>query len=168
MQISLEPFVSQPTGVVASLNEEYLFESKYSSLPITWMHPSVGNACQLCIQLLVCFDITHVDCGPTRFAVWRRMQRQDTESVIQQLESVFFERGAPVEILTDNDPAFRSGAFMQFAERWALRVRFRCAYVASGSGIAERCHRSVKRIARGSVVQLRKQFTGTMWRRTMM
>ena len=25
MQIRLEPFVSQPTGVVASLNEEYLF-----------------------------------------------------------------------------------------------------------------------------------------------
>ena len=71
-------------------------------------------------------DVTHVngghyltliDCGPTRFAVWRRMQRQDTASVIQQLESVFFERGAPVELLTDNDPAFRSGAFTQFAER---------------------------------------------------
>ena len=26
-------------------------------------------------------------------------------------------------------------------------MRFRCAYVASGNGIAERCHRSVKRIA---------------------
>ena len=51
-----------------------------------------------------------------------------------------------MELLTDNDPAFRSGAFTQFAERWALRVRFRCAYVASGNGVAERCHRSVKRI----------------------
>ena len=39
MQISLEPFDSQPTGVVASLNEDYFFESKHSSLPITWMHP---------------------------------------------------------------------------------------------------------------------------------
>ena len=38
MQISLEPFDSQPTGVVATLNEDYLFESN-SSLPITWMHP---------------------------------------------------------------------------------------------------------------------------------
>ena len=85
-------------------------------------------------------DVTHVngyhyltliDCGPTRFAVWRRLQRQDTDSVIQQLELVFFERGAPVELLTDNDPAFRSGAFTQFAERWALRVCLRCAYVAS-------------------------------------
>ena len=122
-------------------------------------------------------DVTHVNgghyltliyYGPTPFAVWRRMQRQDTESVIQQLDSVFFERGAPVELLTDNDPAFRSGAFTQFAVRWALRVRFRCAYVASGSGIAERCHWSVKRIAARKVVPLRKQFTGTMWRRTMM
>ena len=52
-----------------------------------------------------------------------------------------------MELLTDNDPAFRSGAFTQFAERWALRVRFRCAYVASGNGVTEQCHRSVKRIA---------------------
>ena len=94
-----------------------------------------------------CHYLTLIDCGPTRFAVWRRLERQDTDSVIQQLEWVFFERGAPVELLKDNDPAFRSGAFTQFAERWALRVRFRCAYVASGNGVAERCHRSVKRIA---------------------
>ena len=94
-----------------------------------------------------CHYLTLIDCGPTRFAVWRRLQRQDTDSVIKQLELVFFERGAPVELLTDNDPAFRSCAFTQFAERWALRVRFRCAYVASGNGVAERCHRSVKRIA---------------------
>ena len=52
-----------------------------------------------------------------------------------------------MELLTDNDTAFRSGAFTQFAERWGLRVRLICAYVASGNGIAERCRRSVKRIA---------------------
>ena len=57
-------------------------------------------------------DVTHVngcnyliDCGPTRFAVWRRRQRQDADSIIQQLELVFFERDAPVEPLTDNDLA---------------------------------------------------------------
>ena len=94
-----------------------------------------------------CHYLTLIDCGPSRFAVWRRLRRQDTDSVIQQLELVFFERGAPVELLTDNDTAFRSAAFKQFAERWALRVRFRCEYVASGNGIAERCHISVKRIA---------------------
>ena len=94
-----------------------------------------------------CHYLTLIDCGPTRFAVWRRLQRQDTDSVIQQLELLFFERGAPVELLTDNDPAFRSCAFTQFAERWALRIRFRYAYVASGNSVAERCHRSAKRIA---------------------
>ena len=52
-----------------------------------------------------------------------------------------------MEMLTDNDPACCSGAFTRFAERWAMRVRFRCANVASRSGISERCHRSVKRIA---------------------
>ena len=48
MQISLEPFDTQPTGVVASLNQDYLFESKYSSLPITWMHP----LCWICPSAL--------------------------------------------------------------------------------------------------------------------
>ena len=78
-----------------------------------------------------CHYLTLIDCGATRFAIWRRLQRQDTDSVIQQREFVFFERGAPVELLMDNDPTFRSGMFAQFAERWALPVRFRCAYVAS-------------------------------------
>ena len=94
-----------------------------------------------------CHYLTLIDCGPTRFAVWRRLRQQDTASVIEQLELLFWERGAPAEMLTDNDTAFRSGAFTRFAERWAMRVRFRCAYVASGNGIAERSHRSVKRIA---------------------
>ena len=94
-----------------------------------------------------CHYLTLIGCGPTWFAVLRRLQRKDTDCVIQQLELVFFVRGAPVELLTDDDPAFRSGAFTPFAERWALCVRFRCAYVASGNSVAERCHRSVKRIA---------------------
>ena len=60
--------------------------------------------------------LTIIDCGPTRFAVWRYLQRQDADTVIQQLELVFVERGAPVELLTDNDSPFRSGAFKQYAE----------------------------------------------------
>ena len=47
-----------------------------------------------------CHYLTLIDCGPIRFAVWRRLPRQDTDSVIKQLELVFFERGAPVELLT--------------------------------------------------------------------
>ena len=43
-----------------------------------------------------CHYLTLIYCGPTRFAVWRRLQRQYTDSVIQQLELLFFDRGAPM------------------------------------------------------------------------
>ncbi|KFD59839.1 hypothetical protein M514_27976, partial [Trichuris suis] len=53
-------------------------------------------------------------------------------------------RGAPEEILADNDTAFRSRLLEQLAERWNVRVRFRCAHNPSGNDIVERCHRTVK------------------------
>ncbi|KRX51836.1 hypothetical protein T09_10653 [Trichinella sp. T9] len=68
-------------------------------------------------------------------------------NVTEQLEAVFYERGAPEELLTDNDTAFRRRTFTQFIARWGVRVRYRCAYAPSDSGIAERCHRRVKVIA---------------------
>ena len=100
-------------------------------------------------------DITHygsqhfltlTDCGPTRFAIWRPLVRQDSSSVIRELESIFYERGPPEEILTDNDTAFCSMEFRRFVEEWGIRLRHRCAYVPSGNSIAERCYQSVKRI----------------------
>ena len=101
-------------------------------------------------------DITHfrgetyltlIDCGPSRFTVWRPLRLQTSAAVINQLESVFWERGAPSELLTDNDPAFRSRRFQAFALQWGMEIRFRCAHVPSGNGVIERCHRSVKVIA---------------------
>ena len=101
-------------------------------------------------------DVTHVsgahyltiiDCGPSRFAVWRRLRGQNSASVIDQLEQLFCERGAPLELLTDNATAFRSAAFGNFAQRWGIAVRFRAAYAPSGNGVVERCHRTVKCIA---------------------
>ena len=53
-------------------------------------------------------DITHygsqhvlmlIDCGPSRFAVWWPLLRQDSTSIIRQLESVFYKWGPPEEIL---------------------------------------------------------------------
>ncbi|KRX58915.1 Pol polyprotein [Trichinella sp. T9] len=101
-------------------------------------------------------DITHVrgrlyltliDCGPSRFTVWRRLRIHCSANVTEQLEAVFYEWGAPEELLTDNDTAFRGRTFTEFIARWGVRVRYRCAYAPSGNGIAERCHRSVKVIA---------------------
>ena len=68
------------------------------------------------------------------------------EAVIKQVESVFFERGAPVELLTNNDAAFKSRKFAMFAQEWAARMRFRAAHVPSGNGIVERSHRTIKTI----------------------
>ena len=104
----------------------------------------------------VAMDITHcnrahfltvIDCSHARFAIWRRLPRQDATSVINQLKVLFYERGPPAEILTDNDTAFRSSLLKAFLDEWRVRLRFRCAYVPSGNGIVERCHRTVKRIA---------------------
>ena len=53
----------------------------------------------------------------------------------------------PEELLTDNDPVFRSKLFTDFAQRWNVRLHFRYAHVPSGNRIVERCHRSVKVIA---------------------
>ena len=101
-------------------------------------------------------DITHdqgrhylslIDCGASRFSIWRRLKRQDAASVVSHLESLFCERGAPAEMLVDNDTAFRSKVFRDFLGEWGVRLHFRCAHVPSGNGIVERCHWSLKRIA---------------------
>ena len=91
--------------------------------------------------------LTLTDCGPLRFSIWRQLARQDSASMIRQLETVFFERGPPHELLTDNDTAFCSREFRAFANDWGVNLRFRCMYVPARNGIAERCQRTVKRIA---------------------
>ena len=101
-------------------------------------------------------DITHhhgenfltiIDCGPSRFAIWRPLHRQDAPTVIRQSENVFLKRGPPMEILTNNDTAFTSKDFRDFARNWDMHLQFRCAYSPSGNGIVERSHRIVKTIA---------------------
>ena len=91
--------------------------------------------------------LTIIDCGPSRFAIWRPLRMKTGAAVVAQLRSVFLERGAPAEILLDNDPAFRGRQFQALAAEWGVELRFRCAYVPSGNGVAERVHRSVKTIA---------------------
>ncbi|XP_043231265.1 uncharacterized protein LOC122386281 [Amphibalanus amphitrite] len=121
--------------------------------PVKWKKGELSVAT---VWERVAMDITHfrggtyltlVDCGPSRFTIWRPLRLQTSAAVIDQLESVFCERGAPSEILTDNDPAFRSRQFRAFACHWGIKIRFRCAHVPSGNGMIERCHRTVKVIA---------------------
>ena len=78
-----------------------------------------------------------IDCGPSRFAA----------SIVRQLETVFCERGAPVELLTDNATTFSGETFSKFAERWSVRMRFQCADVPAGNGIVERSQRTIKDVS---------------------
>ena len=119
--------------------------------PVKWRH---GNLDVLKTWWRLAIDITHfngqsyltvVDCGPSRFSLWRPLRRTDTANVAEELERIFCERGAPVEILGDNDTAFRSRGFAALASRWG--VRFRAVYWPSGNSIVERNHRTVKVIA---------------------
>ena len=91
--------------------------------------------------------LTVIDCGPARFAIWQRLPRQDATSVINPLKALFYEQGPLTEILTDNDTAFQSSLLKTFLNEWRVRLQFRCAYVPSGNGIIEQCHRTVKGIA---------------------
>ena len=59
--------------------------------------------------------LTLVDCGPSRYAIWRQLGRSEAGEIVKQLENIFLERGAPNEILTDNATEFRGRAMMALA-----------------------------------------------------
>ena len=109
----------------------------------------------------VAMDVTHhkgnlyltlVDCGPSRFTIWRHLRRETALSVVKQLEQIVLERGPMKELLMDNSQTFRSGEVDQFLTKWGIVKRFRAVDRPSGNGIDERCHRTVKRIAaRGQI-----------------
>lgn len=52
--------------------------------------------------------LTLTDCYPLCFSLWWLLHCQDSLSIVHQLESVFYKRGLPHEILTDNDITFCS------------------------------------------------------------
>jgi transposase InsO family protein len=104
----------------------------------------------------VACDITHhggskyltlIDCGPSRFAIWRRVATEGSQDVISQLDEIFRERGPPWQLLSDNGSVFRSQEMRAFCESWGIDQLFRSAYRPSGNGVVERNHRTIKRMA---------------------
>ena len=94
-------------------------------------------------------DVTHnrndvylsmVDCGPGRFAIWKRI-RGETEGVISTVLA---------EVLMGNGRAFRSAPLKEMQDKWGVRCFFRAAYRPSGNGIVERHHRTIKVLAERS------------------
>ncbi|XP_043215697.1 uncharacterized protein LOC122378555 [Amphibalanus amphitrite] len=121
--------------------------------PVRWRHGSLEVAA---VWERVAMDVTHhqgrsyltvIDCGPTRFTVWRPLGRADAVEVTGHLEQIFFERGAPKEILADNDTVFRGRRLASLVARWGIALRFRAVHEPGGNGVVERCHRTVKVIA---------------------
>jgi transposase InsO family protein/ribonuclease HI len=104
--------------------------------------------------------LTLIDCGPSRYTVWRRINSESASVVVAVLQSIFIEFGPPTEILLDNSATFRSAEVQQLFQKWAVRARFRCAYRPSGNGLVERIHRTVKRVAARSGISPKE---ATFW-----
>ncbi len=104
----------------------------------------------------VACDVTHyggdmylslVDCGPSRFAIWRRIAAEGAAEVVRQFEEIFRERGPPWQLLLDNSATFRGTALQSLCTKWGVDLVFRAAYRPSGNGIVERHHRTIKTLA---------------------
>ena len=91
--------------------------------------------------------LTLVDSGPSRFAIWKPIAEESARTVVSNFETVFLEFGPPEELLLDNSATFKSELLVAMCQRWGVRIRYRAAYRASGNGIVERHHRTVKRTA---------------------
>ncbi|QQP56921.1 Putative LOC101234602 [Caligus rogercresseyi] len=53
--------------------------------------------------------LTIVDCGPSRFAVWRALNSESETEVCQKVGEVFSQMGPPGEVLCDNGEDFPVG-----------------------------------------------------------
>ena len=90
--------------------------------------------------------LTLVDCGPGRFAIWRRLRSEGETDVCVVLRSIFDEFGWPHQVLLDNYSTFRGAAVRSLFSGMDVEIVFRCVNRPSGNGIVERCHRTVKRM----------------------
>ena len=110
----------------------------------------------------VAIDVTHfrsvpyfslVDCGPSRFAIWRRLSAENAEEICKVVECIFMEHGPVQQVLMDNATVFKSDRFQGLLGRWGVVSWFRAAYRPQGNGIVERHHRTIKAMAERSGIR---------------
>ena len=100
-------------------------------------------------------DITYFDkipyltmtCCSSRYSIWRQLKSETAQAVIAQLYSVLQERGYVYEILCDHGSNFVSQEMRDFCKSKGINLVPSCVYRSGGNGIAERNHRTVKRMA---------------------
>ncbi|KAF0313140.1 uncharacterized protein FJT64_016281 [Amphibalanus amphitrite] len=71
-------------------------------------------------------------------------QDATADSICQFLETVFAREGVPLELLSDNGPAFRSGRLAEFLGRMGVKQTFSSPYSPQTNGMVERLNRTVK------------------------
>jgi len=119
--------------------------------PVTWKHGklSVDGVWQRLAANITFVEgrpyLSVIHCGPSRFAIWQRLQNQTASAVTQSLERIFLERGPPEELLSDNGPCFNSSVTKTLFDKWGISHINSAAYCHSGNGIVERNHRTIKR-----------------------
>ena len=121
--------------------------------PITW---SRGNLSVQSNWSRIAIDVTHfrsccylslVDCGPSRYAVWRFLRNESAGEICGVFAQILCDFGPPGEIVADNGASFRSIEFLKLLKDWNINIHFGCAYRPQGNGIVERNHRTVKCMA---------------------
>ena len=65
-------------------------------------------------------------------------------TIVQFLETVFAREGLPLELISDNGPAFRSRELGAFLSRCGVRQTFSSPYSPQTCGLVERMNRTVK------------------------
>ena len=94
--------------------------------------------------------LTMVDCGPGRLVIWKELRGETASEISRTLDILFYERCPVAAILMDNAPAFHSREMGELCGKWGIRPFYRAAYRASGNGIVERSHRTIKSMAEKS------------------
>jgi len=128
--------------------------------PVKWIHGSLEHN-KIWMRLAV--DVTKfedrkylsiIDCGPSRFVLWKRIATENELDITTVLNDVFCERGAPVEVIVDNYKTFYAREFVALLVKWNVTAVYRAVNRPSGNGIVERNHRTVKRIASRSRISI--------------
>lgn len=148
-QYGLEPTLNEVMDVVKNCNECCSIDPN----PVSWEHGTLEV--QKVWRRLAC-DVTHyrntkyltiIDCGPSRFCIWRKLRDERANTIANEMHNIFAERSPPQEFLVDNSKSFKSSEVRAVCEKFGVQLIFRCVNRPAGNGIIERNHRTIKRAA---------------------
>ena len=87
-------------------------------------------------------DITHfceeafislINCGPSRFVIWRPIANKTIQAVSSTIVGIFREWGPPEQLLVDNATTFKSQRYVSVCENWNVSVIYRAAHRPSAT-----------------------------------